>query len=496
MFRTVLSSIVGVGLVTLLVAPAAAEKSVQLKTPRGQAIVGAGRTFVDTPRTAFSTPAGSISPYLYLNRCSGNCMINGGTTNDARTNTSTIPTTGTHVIEEYKNAQGQTGADADAEWNAVVKCIKEVYSPFNVMVTDEKPSNVSYTMAVIAGNPSDIDLDNSILGIAPLAGDCTPQDNVISFSFANHHANAERVNNICWTAAQETAHAFGLDHEFQFSDGTSACNDPMTYRTDCGGQKFFRNKAASCGENSVRPCRCGGSQNSHVKIRNVFGEGTSTIAPPTCQVIAPTGGTITNQTAVGITSGSQRGTEKVEVYLNGYKWAEKPGAGFGPFGQSNPSTYTVPLPAGVPDGVIDIQVKCLDDIGGETMSQTVTVTKGAPCSSADSCAKGQICDAGKCFWDAPVGELGDSCDFPQFCKSGACTDTSDGAFCTQDCITGASDSCPADFQCVPTSGQNGVCLATNDGGGCCSASTGGQAMIHFGISGLVLGLVIRRRRKR
>ena len=86
------------------------------------------------------------------------------------------------------------------------------------------------------------------------------------------------MNNICWTAAQETAHALGLDHEYVFSDGTSACNDPMTYRMDCGGQKFFRNKAAQCGEVGVRTCRCGGSQNSHVKIRGVFGDGTSLIA--------------------------------------------------------------------------------------------------------------------------------------------------------------------------------------------------------------------------
>ena len=37
------------------------------------------------------------------------------------------------------------------------------------------------------------------------------------------------MNNICWTAAQETAHALGLDHEYVFADGTSACSDPMKF---------------------------------------------------------------------------------------------------------------------------------------------------------------------------------------------------------------------------------------------------------------------------
>jgi hypothetical protein len=501
MFRTVLSSFVGVAFVTALATPGLAEDQLPtLKTGRGQVITGSVRTYVATPKEAFSTPHATISPYLYLNRCSGDCMITGGGVNDARTNTSTIPPAGQHVISEFATFEGATGAEADAEWAAVVQCMKEVYSPYNVTVTDQKPEGVSYTMAIIAGKASQIGLGPGILGIAPLAGDCSPQDNVISFSFANDHAAFDRVNNLCWTAAQETAHAFGLDHEFKFNDGTSACNDPMTYRTDCGGQKFFRNKPAECGEMSSRQCRCGGTQNSHNKIRAVFGDAVTIVPPPTVEITTPMAGAkITNSSAVGISAGSQRGVNSVDLWLNGYKWAEVPGAKFLNLGQPNPSKYTIPLPQGVPDGVIDIVVKAVDDLGGdtgETDSETITVTKGEPCTSADTCAKGQVCESGKCFWEPPVGELGDTCEFSQFCKTGICTDTSEGAFCSQDCVVGVADSCPMDFECIPTGGQNGQCITTSSGGGCCSVSTGNQAVIHFGISALVLGLVIRRRRKR
>lgn len=493
-------------LVAIAAAPAVAEDN--LKVPNREPVLrGSTHVVQIEPLEAYTgTSAATISPYIYLNRCTGGCSISAGTLNDARTNTSSIPKMGsgcpgypTCVVAEYQDGTGATGTAADAEWNEVVQCLKEVYSPFAVTVTDQKPTNgVSYTMAIIAGKPGNIGLGDGILGIAPLAGDCSAQDNVISFSFANHHGTTDRVHNMCWTAAQEIAHALGLDHEYMFSDGTSACNDPMTYRFDCGGQKFFRNKPASCGEDSVRPCHCGGSQNSHVKIKGVFGEGTSLIAAPTVMVNSPlNGGAATAGQIVAAQSGSDRGVAKLELFLNGYKWAEVPGAAFGSQGQRNPSDYVLRFPAEVPDGVIDIVVKASDDLGLNTMSTPITVTKGAPCASAATCAKGQKCDAGKCFWDAPAGALGEACEYNQFCESGICLDTTDGGLCSQDCIVGVADGCPMDFTCL-AAGNSGRCVPVDDGGGCCSVGdeSGTSLWMHFGLSAVVIGFVVRRRRKK
>jgi MYXO-CTERM domain-containing protein len=468
------------------------------KTWKGYPVYGTTHQYVAVPDLEPIAAEPQISPYIYLNRCTGGCTITGaaeGQRDDARQNISFIATPGDHVVAEFKNKAGQTGAAADAEWNAIVKCMKEVYSPYGVMLTDTKPVGVSYTMAVIAGTPQEIGYDPMAAGVAP-AG-CDPQDNVISFSFANYDNAADRTNSICWTAAQETAHAFGLDHEYQFSDGTSACNDPMTYRYDCLGQKFFRNKPAQCGENSARTCRCGGLQNSHIKIRSVFGEGTSLIPAPTCSITNPTSGTVQNGAVITVSSGSQRGVDKSELWLNGYKWAEVPGAKFGINGQPNPSTYSLTFPGNVPDGKIDILVKCYDDLGLEKDSQTITVTKGN-CNDAASCKclEGQQFSDGKCFWEAPVGELGDSCTFPQFCKTGICTETDQGGYCTSDCIIGSTDGCPMNFECIQTGASTGQCLPISEGG-CCSATTGGnQLFAQLGLGGLVLGLIARRRRRR
>lgn len=167
------------------------------------------------------------------------------------------------------------------------------------------------------------------------------------------------------------------------------------------------------------------------------------------------------------------------------------------------------FPSGVPDSVIDIVVKAYDDILVETDSATITVTKGKAggCDASkvnadgtiDTCALGQKCQTGgKCAWDAPVGQLGDSCTYPQFCTSGLCQGTSSQQICTETCFVSIADSCPMGFECAMTSGNNGICFpASAGGGGCCSVDhTDTGALVAQG--GLALGalaLVFRRRRR-
>lgn len=455
-----------------------------------------------------------VSPVLYLNRCRGGCTVNGGT-DDARTMTSSIPcagtvscagggclctggSAGTYMIEEFQNSQGQIGDAATEEWQQIVECVREVYSPYNVTVTDTLPANtISHTQGIIAGKPINIGYPNtSVGGIAP-GGNCEPKDNVLSFTFANIYGGGtvrDRVLELCTVAAQETAHSFGLDHAFEFSDGRSTCNDPMTYRRDCGGQRFFRNVSAKCGEFAARPCRCGGMQNSHSRLLSIFGPGTPLTPPPTLSVSSPVSGdTVPNATPVIATAAAQRGVEHLDLYLNGYKWLTVKGAAFGPDGQPE-TTYALPLPAGVPDGVIDIVVKAYDDIEAETVAPAITVTKGAPCTSADTCLAGQKCEAGKCFWEPAAGQLGDACTYPQFCVSGNCLDLEGDRYCTQACVVGVTDSCPTGFECAGESGQSGLCVFTQSTeGGCCA--TGDDGKTSALLSMIVLGIVLRRRRR-
>jgi hypothetical protein len=197
---------------------------------------------------------------------------------------------------------------------------------------------------------------------------------------------------------------------------------------------------------------------------------------------------------VVVAAGAQRGVARVDLYFNGFKWAEAPGAAFGVNGQPSPSTYSILVPSALPSSIVDVKAVAVDDLGVSTDSATITVTKGAPCATASTCAKGQKCESGKCFWDPAAGEIGASCAYPQFCKSGICTGTADQQICTQSCIPGSTDSCPAGFDCLMNGPNTGVCFFSSSGG-CCSVDRGGAWWLPVTLGLAVLGLASRRRRR-
>lgn len=464
------------------------------------------RIAVDTPPDRRAAPFALGSRTLYLNRCRGGCIVTKGD-NDARNHMSSIPNPNAVVpgpsftISEYRDAANRMGAGADAEWAQLVQCMQDVYSPYNLTVTDVLPASAGYNEAIIAGTPNEIGQAQDVLGVAPLATDCSAISNVLSFSFANAHGNIDRVNNICWTAAQESAHAYGLDHEYSFTTGNpanqhSACNDPMTYRNDCGGEKFFRNDFASCGETGNRACKCTATQNSHLKLLSVFGPSAAPpiIRAPTALLGSPAQTDALLGATVVVTAGGQRGVAHVEIDFNGFKWVDAPGAMFATRGQPNPSTYTINVPSTLPDSIVDVKAIAYDDLGTATATASVTVTKVAPCTATTACARYQKCDAGRCLWDPPVGETGDACLYPQFCKSGLCAETAGQQICTQACIPGYVG-CPAGLDCVLNGPDSGTCLVSS--GGCCSVDRGGgRWWLPVGLGLAVLGLVTRSRRSR
>jgi hypothetical protein len=372
--------------------------------------------------------------------------------------------------------------------------MQDVYSPYAITVTDVAPAE-SYNEAIIAGQPGDIGRPIDNLGVAPIAANCAAQDDVMSFSFANHHPGTGeiRIQQICWTAAQESAHAYGLDHEYVFTNGQSTCNDPMTYRNDCGGEKFFRYSRAQCGEDAARQCRCGGTQNSHAALLKVFGPGTPTTALPHATIVLPLANTmVVPGTVVHATSGAQRGVVRAQLLINGSRWAVANGAPFSPTGQPE-ADYTLPIPSTVPESTLDLVVESVDDLGIAGSSPTVTVTKGAPCTSASTCLADQKCDDGRCHYDAPVGVLGDECPYDQYCQSWECVDTGDaGKRCVVDCEVDEPTSCPASFTCADAGGGRGLCVQV--GGGCCSVGRGSSPVPAIALSMIVIGLLIRRRR--
>ncbi len=185
---------------------------------------------------------------LYLDRCAGGCAIEPGV-DDARIDTSSL-LPGPVTISEFRHG--------DAAWDAVVDCVRATYAPFAIEVTDVDPGDAPHFEAKVAGEPADIGA-TGIGGLAPF--ECGVIDNALTFSFANIYGE---VDDLCATVAQESAHAFGLEHELR-------CDDPMTYLDACG-PKRFRDLEAPCGGYGERACECGGSsQNSYRKLLEALG---------------------------------------------------------------------------------------------------------------------------------------------------------------------------------------------------------------------------------
>jgi hypothetical protein len=412
-----------------------------------------------------------ISKILFVNRCAGGCTIYPGP-NDSRANTSQIVGTN-RTLSEYSGSK----------FDEIVACLRDLYGPYNVNIVTEDPGNVFHHEAILAGLPGELGLDDGIGGIAPAA--CSPLNNVISFSFAN--LDPDNVEEMCWTLAQESAHSFGLpNHVFD-------CTDPMTYLGPASGyncgRKYFRNEFLGCGEFAPGECNCLAKQNSHLELINVFGPGTPP-PPPVVSIVSPTAdSTVNDGFTVFFYAGATATTRlvgRVELWINGTEYLERSGYGYDK--RTDDYNFTAPP---LPDGYIDVQIKAFDDIGTEG-SQTITVLKGAPCTSKDTCFEHQECTDGRCVYPPAAGKLGDECLFDQYCVEGRCVEHDGQRLCSTSCNPAVSGSCPEGFECV----AEGGCFPESTGG-CCSVAGGKKRdafpLIALGLFGLaVVGL--RRRR--
>jgi len=164
---------------------------------------------IRVPHAPVST-ADVSSHIIYLHRCDpSGCTVHQGTVDDSRTSTSSIAD-GDRTIGEF--------SQSEAVWQAMLQCVKDTYAAFAVTITDVDPGNVPHFEEIIGGTPDQLrsDIPNAG-GVAPF--NCDEVPNGISFTFDVYGPDP---NSLCWTVAQETAHTFGLEHEF-------LQHDPMTY---------------------------------------------------------------------------------------------------------------------------------------------------------------------------------------------------------------------------------------------------------------------------
>jgi hypothetical protein len=222
-----------------------------------------------------------------------------------------------------------------------------------------------------------------------------------------------------------------------------------------------------------------------------YGEGVGA-APPEASIEMPDPGeSVQNEFIVYALATDMRGIDHVDLLLNGWVWATAEGKEW----NQQHTPYQLRTPANVPDGVIDVEVRAYNDMGVPG-GIGIQVTKGAPCTSPDTCLPGMLCEEGKCFWPPPSVPLGGECVIPQDCIAGDCIEKDGRKLCSATCLPSATDHCEEDEECIALSTGGGFCWPADGGGGggCSVHERRPPPWLELGLFLSVILLVSRRRR--
>ncbi|HEY5945303.1 MAG TPA: MYXO-CTERM sorting domain-containing protein, partial [Kofleriaceae bacterium] len=357
-------------------------------------------------------------------------------------------------------------------WNNLVQCVRDTYAPFDIEVTDVDPGQADHFEVMVAGNANAIGVPGAG-GVAPFEP-CDGQlvDNVISFVFAGDVSNQDFM---CWAAAQESAHVFGLDHLLN-------AKDPMTYLTPPIKKEGFQNTPSLCGEemNKPRECYCGGTkQNSYQYLMDTFGP--KTLEPASMAITDPDDGewvkpgfnvrfAVMGQLSVANASLQVDGTAKQSISLG------------------DPLVFKTDSTLTGGDHTIAVLAK---DTAGRDLSGQVTVHVTERCDGGTACAKDTHCLGGFCLPGASVpGGLGATCVNNDDCITDTCGSDGTTSLCTGACDSG--NTCPSGYTCFAAS-SGGVCWpAPPDDGGCSTSNGNSPLLVLLGLG--VLVTIVRRRK--
>ncbi len=217
-----------------------------------------------------SATATAQSRTLYLNRDAGTLTPG---SNNSQTDTSSLITQPTTI--------GGWEVD-DAKWAETLSCVRAMWAPFDVSITDVDPGSTPHFEVHIGGSPAVLGLPSKIGGIAPMAIDCSIVERSIVFVFPENLRNDPQT--VCEVVAQEVGHSYGLDHELLPAD-------PMTY-LDYAGNRTFQDTSSACGESTARPCGidghvCRATQNSFRVLLERIGVPGSDHEPPMLEIVTP-----------------------------------------------------------------------------------------------------------------------------------------------------------------------------------------------------------------
>jgi len=284
--------------------------------------------------------------------------------NDSHANTSTIVTRPTLVPGWNASA---------ADWAATVACMKDIWSRFDVTITDVDPGSVPHIEALFARAPSDVGITTNVGGISPFSLSCSVIEGSIVFAFTDSLPKTPRA--ICEVMSQEIAHSYGLDHELLASD-------PMTYLSFTGSREF-QDRDASCGETVARPCgiagaTCRATQNSAQLLLSRLGAANRDHQAPTVGITSPgQSETVAAGFEIAATANDNISVKSVAFYIDGDLVATR-----------MQPPYALTTDPGLVEGAHTITVEATDGDGNTTTEQRDVVVAGPLDPLALGCSAG------------------------------------------------------------------------------------------------------------
>ena len=321
---------------------------------------------VQSPPARHAAPTGPT--VLFLNRAQTTMKAgNDDSANDVSS-----------VVQQQGLSQAMLPAFAgtDANWQKLVACMRDMYSRWNVVVTDQRPTQPGYIQAHIGGNGSEMSFQSGTGGVAPIdSQNCNNIPSAIVYVFSDVYKTD--VQGMCEAGAQEIGHAFSLDHEY-------LCQDPMTYLQGCGA-KTFQDVDASCGESNTRACICGrATQNSVQILTQRLGPAIADTTPPMVTVTSPADGAMLDGNAWTIVAAATDNVAvtKIELHLDDTSGSHVSACGDNTLPCMTASgTTTWQLAAG--SGMRTFSVWAYDAAGNVGKSASRTVTLGKPNGGTD-----------------------------------------------------------------------------------------------------------------
>ncbi len=367
--------------------------------------------------------AGDAPVVLFLN-FDGAVITKGS--DDPENNTSWIPDYPSVTIPPF-NAEPYIRAPLTTRQqviDAITGLVRHYYSPFNVVVTSERPApGTAYSMMMVGGSASLITPSpGGMVGVSPFdCGNSSKRD--VAYCFAE---NLGSLGDIVTTIVHEAGHGFGLAHE----DNPAAIMNPYVTPEPDWGEGTVPDGTA-----------CDGSrfQNSVSVLSANLGTREDRETPWVDFLHPGDGARVNLPLTVNIVTGDEDslGVE-VELFLDGQSMGKKKWPYF---------SWRI---SSAQEGRRELRA-VVRDRAGNSSSTAVRVTVDSSCLDADSCTNGK----------SGVGEY---CRKETSCNLGLCVVTEDGSasWCSAPCAVDTS-ACAPGMTCLPTpDGNSWYCAQGGD----------------------------------